>query len=190
MQQEESYMMDCTNSLAPDDEELLRYSLDDDPLSEEARLHLAQCQICQQRLTSYQQIHSFLLSHLYRRQCPDGTQLSLYCAGLLPMEEQIHIATHLLSCPPCAAEATETRRFLAEVPIRPAPPALMYSLPQTMRRIFTTLVPPAAPNVVRRDHVPTSPLPAWPRQYQAESINLSLHLSRDNKKEFVLLAML
>lgn len=187
MQQEEPYMMDCTNSLAPDDEELLRYSLDDDPLSEEAKMHLAQCQICQQRLASYQQTHSFLLSHLYRRQCPDGTQLSLYCAGLLPMDEQISIATHLLSCPPCTAEAAETRRFLAEVPAMPAP---VHSLPQTIRRIFAMLIPPVVPNVVRRDHVPTLPPPAWPRQYQAESINLSLHLSRDSKKEFVLLAMM
>lgn len=190
MQQEEPYMMNCTNSLAPDDEELLRYSLDDDPLSEEARLHLAQCQICQQRLANYQQTHSFLLAHLYRRQCPDGTQLSLYCAGLLPMDEQIHIATHLLSCPLCAAEAAETRRFLAEVPVEPTSSATTYSLPQTIRRIFATPLPPSASNVVRRDHIPTLPPPAWPRQYQAESIILSLHLSRDSKKAFVLLAMM
>ncbi len=182
--------MNCTNSLAPDDEELLRYSLDDEPLSEEARLHLAQCQICQQRLTSYQQIHASLLSHLYRRLCPDGIQLSLYCAGLLSMDEQIHIATHLLSCPLCSAEAAETRRFLAEVPIQLTSSAPLYSLPKTTRRIFATPIPLAAPNVVRGDHISTLPSPSWPRQYQAESINLSLHLSRDSKKEFVLLAMM
>src|SRR5215471_5985752 len=138
LQQEEPYMMDCANSLAPDDEELLKYALDEDPPPEEVRGHLAQCQICQQRLASYQQTHSLLLSHLYRRQCPDGTQLSLYCAGLLPMNEQIRIASHLLACPLCTAEAAETRRFLAEVPALPAPSPVAYSLPRAIRRIFAT----------------------------------------------------
>ncbi len=183
-------MMDCTNSLAPDDEELLRYSLDEDPLSEEAQAHLARCQLCQQRLASYQQTHKLLLSHLYRRRCPDGTQLSLYCAGLLPMNEQVRIATHLLACPLCSAEAAETRRFLAEVPALPTPSATMHSLPQALRRIFATPITPPAPNIIRRDQAPTLPPPPWPRHYQAESINLSLHLSRDSKKEFVLLAMM
>jgi hypothetical protein len=31
-------------------------------------------------------------------------------------------------------------------------------------------------------------LPTWPRQYQAESINLSLHLSPNSKKEYMLSA--
>jgi hypothetical protein len=30
----------------------------------------------------------------------------------------------------------------------------------------------------------------WPRQYQTESLNLSLHLSRNSKKEYVLLAII
>ena len=182
--------MDCANPLAPDDEELLRYALDEDPLPEEVREHLAQCQICQQRLASYQQTHSLLLSHLYRRQCPDGTQLSLYCAGLLPMDEQIRIASHLLACPLCTAEAAETRRFLAEVPALPAPSPAVYSLPRTIRRIFATPVTPPALNTVRRDPIPALPPTSWPLHYQAESINVSLHLSRDSKKEFVLLAIM
>lgn len=181
-------MMNCPDSLAPDDEELLRYALDEDPLSDETRAHLERCELCQQRLASYQQTHSLLLSHLYRRQCPNGTQLSLYCAGLLPMDEQIHVATHLLGCPLCSAEAAETRRFLAQVEPLPVPSPAASSLSHTIRRIFATLVtPPLESNLVKRGSVPTT---EWPRQYQAESVNLSLHLSRNSKKEYVLLAIM
>jgi hypothetical protein len=97
-------MIDCANSVAPGGEALLRPLLDEDPLSEEARIHLEQRQICQQGVADYRWTHSLLLFHLDRRQCPDGTQVSLYCASLLPMNERIRIATYLLACPPRAAE--------------------------------------------------------------------------------------
>jgi hypothetical protein len=106
------------------------------------------------------------------------------------MDEQIRIATHLLACPLCTAEAAETRRFLAEVPALPVPSPVVYTLPHTVRRIFATQISSPAPNMVRRGPTQALPPTQWPRHYQAESINVSLHLSRDSKKEFVLLAIM
>src|SRR5271167_1540455 len=106
--------MDCLHPLAPDDEELLRFALDGEAVSEEMSRHLEQCTTCQQRLARYKKAHSFLVSHLYRSQCPSGTELSLYCAGFLPADQRITIANHILDCPLCTAEAEDTRQFLAE----------------------------------------------------------------------------
>ena len=84
-----------------------------DEIAEMSR-HLEQCVTCQQRIALYKQGHSFLVSRLYRRQCPDGTTLSLYCAGLLPEDQRTGIKNHILDCPLCAAEAEDSRQFLAE----------------------------------------------------------------------------
>ena len=75
--------MDCLNSLAPSDEELISFALDDEALPSEANNHLQQCETCQKRLTTYKQTNAYLLSHLYRSQCPSGQELSLYCADLV-----------------------------------------------------------------------------------------------------------
>ena len=173
-------MMDCLNLMAPSDEELSSFILDEDPLSLDASEHLKQCEICQQRLAMYKQSYISLVSRLYRCQCPSGTRLSLYCAGLLAADEQMNIAAHLLLCPLCAAEAADTRRFLAEVPSQPAP---TFSLRDTARRIVATLVKQQVQLVVR-DDVPET---AWPRHYQTESVDLLLQLSRASNGELMLL---
>lgn len=183
MLREELQTMDCSHFMAPGDEELLGFVLDEEPLSKEAREHLEQCEICQQRLARYRQTYASLVSHLYRRECPTGTRLSLYCAGLLPTDEQMSIATHLLACPLCAAEAADTRRFLATVEPLPAP---TFSLRDTGRQVVASLVRQQA-RLVRRGSAPAA---TWPRQYRAESIDLSLHLSRTSNGEYVLLAIL
>jgi hypothetical protein len=105
-------MNDCLNAVAPDAEELLRFALDGVALSAEASKHLEQCTNCQQRLASYKNTHTFLVSRLYRSRCPDSIKLSLCCADLLPPDERLSIANHLLDCPLCAAEAADTRQFL------------------------------------------------------------------------------
>src|SRR5215469_15183309 len=177
---EELQMMDCLHEMAPSDEELTSFVLDEEPLSPEAREHLEQCEICQQRLARYKQFHTSLVLRLYRCQCPSGTRLSLYCAGRLAAEEQMEIATHLLLCPLCADEAADTRRFLAEVPPQPI---LTFSLRDTARRIVATLVKQQVQLVVRDDVSET----AWPRHYEAESIDLLLQLSRASNGELMLL---
>lgn len=177
--------MDCLNSIAPTDEQLLGFALDGDTLPEATRNHLEQCQTCQRRLARYEQAHAYLLSRLYRSLCPSGEQLSLYCAGLLPDDDSITIANHVLDCPLCAAEVKETRSFLQEQDIEiPAP---SFSPRALARRIFATrIIRPQPQFAFRGDESET----AWPRQYKAESVDLSLHLSRTTSGEHMLLGIL
>jgi hypothetical protein len=177
--------MDCLNSIAPTDEQLLAFALDGDTLSETTRNHLEQCQTCQRRLARYEQAYTYLLSHLYRSQCPSGEQLSLYCAGLLPDEDRINIANHVLDCPLCAIEVAETRSFLQEQDIEL--PVSSFSPRALARRIFATRVMrPQLQFAVRGDESEA----AWPRQYKAESVDISLHLSRTSSGEHMLLGIL
>ena len=180
--------MDCLHHLALDDEELLRFALDGEEVSKEASKHLEQCTTCQQRLTRYKKAHSFLVSHLYRSQCPTGTELSLYCAGLLPGDQRVTIANHILDCPLCTAEAEDTRQFLAETrDDLPHPhPLPLPALNGSVLLIFATLIKQQAQLVVRGDTDPA----AWPRQYRADSTDLSLHLSRASSGAFMLLGIL
>jgi len=175
------------NPLAPKDEELLRSALDGETLSAEASGHLEQCPTCQQRRAGYKHTHAILVSRLYRSQCPDSTTLSLYCADLLPPGEQLSIANHLLDCPLCAAEAADARQFLAEPYDDLLPSSFSPEGPRAaISRIFATLVKQQAQLVLRAG----SSEAAWPRQYRADSINLSLHLSRASSGEYVLLGII
>ena len=81
--------------MAPNDEELLNFALDGEPLPEAKMAHLEQCEICQHRLASYKQVNSHLISQVYRSLCPSGTQLSFYCADLLPAVEKTRTAAHI-----------------------------------------------------------------------------------------------
>jgi len=177
--------MDCQNSIAPTDEELLSFALDGEALPCAARTHLEQCATCQQRLARYEQASAYLISHLYRSQCPTGEQISLYCADLLPENERMSIATHVLECPLCAAEVEDTRRFLRVQDIELPSPSL--SPRNLVRRIFATrVVRPQLQFAVRGD----APETTWPRQFKAESVDLSLHLSRTSSGEPMLLGIL
>ena len=178
--------MDCMDSLAPNDEALLSFALGEEPLPEEAKRHLEQCAVCQERLARYRETHTFLVSHLYRHSCPDATQLSFYCADLLPADEKMHIATHLLECPLCSAEVAETRRFLADE-LLPVP--LPVSLPTKLRRIFATLVKQQAQLVLRGERHDGA-ANAWPRQYRADFVDISLHLSRASSGDYILLGIM
>jgi hypothetical protein len=179
--------MDCKDSIAPNDEELLRLALDGEALSKETQDHIEQCKTCKRRLARYRQANTYLLSHLYRSECPTGEELSMYCAGytFLPEEKRIEIANHILDCPLCAVEAEETRKFLRvqDIPL----PAPTFSPRAIVRRIFATRVPrPQAQFIVRGE----GPEVSWPRQYRAQSVDLSLHLSRTSSGEFMLLGIL
>lgn len=112
-------MMDCKNSMAPNDEELLSYALDNEPLSREMEEHIAHCPVCQQRLKNYKQTNAYLLANLYRTQCPGATKLNYYCANLLPVEEVFNIDSHLRICPLCANEVSTIRQSLADIDLFP-----------------------------------------------------------------------
>ena len=176
--------MNCLDAVAPSDKELLNFALDAGELPTQAKEHLEHCETCQRRLARYQQANNYLVSHLYRSQCPSGTKLSFYCVGGLSADERMHIAQHLLECPLCAAEVADTRRFMQQVPVfEPVSPV---SPRQIVRRIFASLVRQQAQLVVRGE----TPSSAWPRQYRAESLDLSLHLSRGSRGNYMLLGIL
>src|SRR2546429_2429025 len=101
--------MDCLDSIACTDEELISLALDGETLSEEANNHLQQCETCKRRLAIYKQDNAYLLAHLYRSQCPSGEKLSLYCDDLLPAGGRVRTTTHAKKWPPCATEVAPTR---------------------------------------------------------------------------------
>jgi hypothetical protein len=177
--------MDCLNSIAPTDEDLISLALDEETLPEEANNHLQQCETCQQRLARYKQVNAYLLSHLYRSQCPSGEELSLYCADLLSADERVRIANHVQDCPLCTNEVTETRKFLRTLDIEL--PVSSWSPRALLRPIFASRVMHTQPQfAVRGNNSET----AWPRQYKAESVDLSLHLSLTSSGEHMLLGIL
>src|ERR1700694_647242 len=182
-------MMDCYLENAPTDEELIAVALDDEVLSQEARHHLEQCEVCQQKVARYRQTNASLVARLYRTQCPTSTELSFYSVSggedgeVLSPEKRQKIARHVLDCPLCMAEVEETRRFMAQ-PIEFPVPA--FSPRALVRRIFATPVKRQQLLVVRGDAQDT----VWPRQYKAEAVDLSLHLSRTSSGEHMLLGIL
>lgn len=177
--------MNCLQEFAPGDEDLIAFALDDEMLSQEAQSHVDQCAVCQQRLASIRETHAALLSRFYRHDCPDAVELSYYSAGgLLPGRRQA-IASHLLDCPLCMTEVEDARRYLQEQPTE-FPQAV--SRPRALaRRIFATQVTrPQLQFVVRSDERES----AWPRQYKAETVDFSLHLSRTGSGEAMLIGIL
>jgi hypothetical protein len=182
-------MMDCFLENAPTDEELIAVALDDEVLSQEARHHLEQCSVCQQKVAHYRQTNASLVARLYRTQCPSSTELSFYSVSgggdgeTLSPERRQQIARHVMDCPLCMVEVVETRRFMAQ-PIEFPVPA--FSPRALVRRIFATPVKRQQLFVVRGDAQDT----VWPRQYKAEAVALSLHLSRTSNGEHVLLGIL
>ncbi len=147
-------------------DDLIAAAFDPDDVSAEARQHLAQCSTCAGRATAYRQFASTLTSRLYRWDCPDTQEISDYAAGWLRGKRRRAITLHVRRCPRCAEELEISRQFLA-----PAPPP-MPSRP----RLIARLLP----------HRPIGPALAglrggsadnegWPRQYQVDSISLSLH---------------
>jgi len=180
-------MMDCVHAMAPSDEELLKLVLDDEPLLQEAKEHLAECSTCQRRLARYQNIDSMLVSRLYRSRCPGATELNHYCAGMLSPDETIDIAQHLEICPLCTNRVADIRKILANFdPFPVADSGPLFAPQAAIRRIIASLVPWQPQLSFRKD---VSSQPVWPRQYRAEALNLSLHLSRSSDGEIMLLGL-
>jgi hypothetical protein len=176
-------MTDHLHSLALSNEELLSVAYNEGTLPEEEKEHLEQCPICQQRLAMYTRTNALLRSKLYRSLCPDAVQLNYYCLGTVPEAERISIASHLLDCLLCADEVAEIRRVQAN--FDPFPTG-SFSLDAAVRRLVATLVVQQAQPVMR-DILPST---GWPRQYRAEAIDLSLHLSRTSNNETMLLGII
>ncbi len=171
------------HTLAPSNEHLMSLAYDEDILPEEEQEHLEHCSICQQRLADYKDTNALMLSYVYRSLCPSAVNLNYYCLGGLSTEERTSIANHLLDCPLCADEVAEIRREQTSYDLYPIGG---FSLRNAVRRIFANLVVQQAQPVLRDD----KPGTGWPRQYRAESNDLSLHLSRTDNGEIMLLGII
>ncbi len=177
--------MDGLHDSSLSDDNLLGFVLDGKALSADAQEHLAQCAACAQELTLYQKAHASLQARFYRVQCPPGTDLSLYAVDLLPQEERLRIANHILACPLCKSEVEEAQRFMQT---QHAPSEVLSAdFPSLIRRIFATLVPQLEMRPALRSDAQQS---SWPRQYKAETLDLSLHLSSTSDGKHILLGIL
>jgi hypothetical protein len=193
-------MIDCFRPLAPDDGELLRHALDGEDLSPKSKEHIEHCTICQQRLARYTATNRLLLSELYRCECPDVTTLSHYCVGMLSLNNARSVASHLQVCPLCAREVDDTRSELKN--FEPFPGALIPP--------FTSSTPTPKPLATARpDNAGLFPWQSqhtiwsdtcavygegkkfkWPRFYRTDIVNISLHLTRNNTGNILLLGQL
>ncbi len=177
-------MMDCLHAMAPHEEEILGFALDEKPLSVSKRTHLEQCEICQKRLANFKQLNRTLLAQIYRRFCPSGMQLSMYCEGLLPPDEMRPIAVHLRECPLCATEVADTRRFMEITSLDTI--VAPFSPREAVRRVVARLVRQQAQLVTGGGEDMAGK--AW--QYRADSIDLSLHLSHARSGGYMLRGIL
>lgn len=171
------------HALALSDEDLMSIVYDEDALSNEEQAHLAQCPLCQQRLATYRRSNGLLRSKLLLRLCPSAVDLNYYCLGGLPPQERMSIAAHILDCPLCTDEVAEIRKLQANATLFPVSTS---SVATAIRRFFATRVVQQLQPVTRDEH----PIAEWPRQYHAETIDLSLHLSRSVDGNMLLLGII
>jgi hypothetical protein len=112
--------------------------------------------------------------------------LNFFCEQLLPIKDRWRIARHIRQCPLCAVEVADIQRMLVACAASPRASSLLDAIPMTRQRVVASLTL-MQPQMVTRDEPFAS---AWPRQYRADSINISLHLSHGSKGEIFLLALL
>jgi hypothetical protein len=195
-------MAENQHVLAISDESLMSVAYDEDTLSESERAHLRQCELCQQKLTLYKRTNALLRAKFYRFQCPSGVELNYYCLGMLSDDRRKSIDSHILDCLSCADEVQEIRQTQANFEAFPAS-TLASSTPHAIRRLIATYVvnQPTqlfsredTSRVLREDAVVVlrdeAPRKGWPRQYQADSIDLSLHLSHTSSGEMMLIGII
>ena len=190
-------MAENQHVLAISEESLMSVAYDEDTLSESERDHLKQCALCQQQLTLYRRTNALLRAKFYRFQCPSGVELNYYCLGMISDESRKRIDSHILDCPSCADEVEEIRQSQANFEAFPAS-APTVSAPEVMRRLIATYVVQQQAQPILRDTADKVPLllrneapkKGWPRQYQAEAIDLSLHLSHTSNGEIMLLGII
>ena len=196
-------MTDCLDPMAPTDEELMRYALDGEPLSDVSQQHVASCPLCKQRVGLYTGANAFLTSNLYRSQCPPPLMLANYCTPIsfnfLSTDERTQITEHISICPLCSTEIASLRRDVASIDLFPesTPPLRAtvhsFSAPATVRRLVATLQT-QRPQLVTRSAMNGTGDNAtndtnWPKHYKADTLDISLHLSRGSNGEIMLLGL-
>ena len=180
-------MTSCSNPLALDEEELLQYILEDENLDEAHFSHLQECSLCQKHLVSYRDTYHLLLSAFYRVECPDAMQLSLYCENMLSSKEMRTIDQHVSICLLCADEVNIIRQAIDRFPITTgAENSLLAQLIKKFGHLLKAHLLPQPQAVVRQ----AGPSSSWPRYYEAQDINLSLHLSYTVQQQMMLIGII
>ncbi len=189
--------MECSNSGAVRDEELIAYS-EGESVRPAALQHITQCPSCLAQANLYRRMELKLIHNLYRWDCPPNQVLGDYQFGLLSPQQANDVRSHLNMCVLCKAEVATLTQFLAnDDPVlvsqsegRPAVNAVrpkqeakgfLENLRDTSlagtRRIIATLVPQAPRVAHQRDTAPQTAL--WPRCYVAEDVNISVQVERE-----------
>jgi hypothetical protein len=189
--------------MAPTEEELMRYALDGEPPSDEAQEHLTSCPTCMQRAALYTGANIFLTSSLYRSQCPSPSTLANYCTpisyNLLSSDTRMQVAEHIAVCPLCSTEVATLRHDLASTDLFPERESVgratvhTFSAPATVRRLVATLQT-QRPQLVTRSSTNeaggnTASDASWPKHYKADTLDVSLHLSRGSNGDIMLLGL-
>jgi hypothetical protein len=160
---------------------LLAYSRGDAPAA--LADHIDRCARCRGRVHEYAVIERQLRAHLYRRTCPDTLTLGEYSLGMLPSDEMLSIANHLVECPHCAAESRGYTKFFAEPD---TPPAARGMLATVRRLIALPLVAPRPALAGLRGAGNTETA-----AYTADGINIFVSVQRESRgRDFVLAGML
>ena len=162
------------------DEALLEYARGEAPASVAA--HIRQCALCRADAQEYALLERGLHAHLYRRTCPDTLTIGEYALGMLPQEQLLSIADHLVECPHCAEESRGYTRFLSTPDDPPAERGVLAAI----RRL------------VARPLVAPDPVYAGLRgsgngdgiTYVAENLHIFVSIQRATRAAFVLAGML
>lgn len=185
-------MTENRHVLAISEESLMSVACGEKALSESEREHLEQCALCQQKLSLYRRTDALLGAKFYRFKCPSSVDLNYYCLGILSKEDRKRIEFHVLDCLSCADEIEEIRQSQANFELFPAP---TFPAPEVMRRLIATYIVQSHAQPVLREGGPLvlrdeAHQNRWPRQYHADSIDLSLHLSHTPDGDFMLIGII
>jgi hypothetical protein len=125
---------------------------------------------------------SALTSKLYRWDCPTTQEISDYAAGRLRGKRRHTLALHFKRCPHCTEELEISRQFLSPAPQAAAAPGLrspaanLQPLPPRQRLVARLLPHRTAGAALAGIRGSSSQgNEGWPRQYQFDTISLSLH---------------
>jgi hypothetical protein len=200
--------MECCEPGAIRDEELIAY-LEGESVRSAVPEHLARCQSCSSRLATYQKLNRKLTHKLYRWECPSSQTIGEYHLGLIDSRQAIDVEVHIQNCVLCAAELKTLTAFLAADPMLEdrtaiAPRTMMSSshyvkdIQQTVglvreqalagaRRVMAMLLPSSVSGLAyQRSSGSQITTTAWPRDYQADDIHISLQLEPNSRQRGLL----
>jgi hypothetical protein len=109
-----------------------------------AAAHIQRCALCRADAQEYALLERGLHARLYRRTCPDTLTIGEYAIGMLPQEQLLSIADHLVECPHCAAESRDYTRFLSAPDDPPAERGVLAAIRRLVARPLVAPDPVAA----------------------------------------------